>query len=95
VTVTVSDNEIMAAKRIIDRSGLGCEPASAATLAGLRKLAQARIVDQDETAVCVLTGHMLKDAEALEELYGVSEPGAADQSKPLTVERVRSVIYER
>jgi threonine synthase len=95
VTVAVSDNEIMAAKRIIDRSGLGCEPASAATLAGLRKLAQARIVDQDETAVCVLTGHMLKDAEALEELYGVSEPGAADQSKPLTVERVRSVIYER
>lgn len=69
VSVAVGDSEIMAAKRIIDRAGLGCEPASAATLAGLRKLAAQRKVDKDETAVCVLTGHLLKDAAALEELY--------------------------
>jgi len=65
VTVTVTDEQIFAAKQVIDRLGIGCEPASAATVAGLKRLAAERIVDKDETAVCILTGHLLKDAEAL------------------------------
>lgn len=91
VTVAVDDGEIMEAKRVIDRSGLGCEPASAATLAGLRKLVAARKIDKDETAVCIVTGHMLKDTEALEELYGPGvqkeQPGVP--AEPLTVQLVR------
>jgi threonine synthase len=61
----VSDEEILAAKALIDRSGVGCEPASAATLAGLKNLIQAGIVKADETVVAVLTGHMLKDSESI------------------------------
>ncbi|QGQ98545.1 threonine synthase [Paenibacillus psychroresistens] len=61
VTVSVTDEEILAAKQLIDRSGIGCEPASAATVAGLRKLTASLIIDPDETALCVLTGHILKD----------------------------------
>lgn len=70
VTVAVNDQEIMEAKRVIDRTGLGCEPASAATLAGLRKLVSGKTIDQDETVVCILTGHILKDTEALEVIFG-------------------------
>lgn len=49
------------AKRLIDCSGIGCEPASGASVAGLKILAANRIIDKDETALCVLTGHILKD----------------------------------
>ena len=54
----------MAAKAQIDRAGIGCEPASAATLAGLRKLVAAGVVRSGETVVGVLTGHLLKDQDA-------------------------------
>ncbi|WP_248924826.1 threonine synthase [Paenibacillus hamazuiensis] len=69
VTVSVSDEEIMDAKAHVDASGIGCEPASAAAVAGLRKLARERCIDKDETAVCLLTGHMLKDTDALREYH--------------------------
>src|SRR5208337_558332 len=59
----VSEAEIAMAKAEIGAEGLGCEPASAVTLAGLKKLrAQGKIAD-GETVVLVLTGHLLKDAD--------------------------------
>ena len=58
----VSDEEILAAKTVIDRSGLGCEPASAATLAGIRKLVERGVIKRDERVVGVLTGNLLKDS---------------------------------
>jgi threonine synthase len=60
----VTDDEIMAAKRRIDGMGIGCEPASAATLAGVHKLRAAGVMKENERVVCVLTGHILKDPEA-------------------------------
>jgi threonine synthase len=60
----VTDAEILAAKREIDGMGIGCEPASAATLAGVHKLRAAGVMKDGERIVCVLTGHILKDAEA-------------------------------
>ncbi len=65
VTVSVSDREIMEAKHVIDRSGIGCEPASAAGVAGLRKLVASGVVDKEQSAMCILTGHMLKDTEIM------------------------------
>jgi len=65
VVEDVSDEEIMTAKRDIDRMGIGCEPASAATLAGLRKLRAAGVINASEQVVCVLTGHILKDPDAV------------------------------
>ncbi|HEV8632409.1 MAG TPA: threonine synthase [Thermoanaerobaculia bacterium] len=64
VVAEVGDDELMAAKRTIDGWGIGCEPASAATLAGLRKLRAEGVIGVDEKVVCVLTGHLLKDPEA-------------------------------
>ena len=61
----VSDQEIMDAKAMIDSSGIGCEPASAASAAGLKKLVERGIIKSDESAVCILTGHLLKDPQAV------------------------------
>ena len=65
VVVAVSDDEIMDAKALIDRVGIGCEPASAASLAGVRKLVARGDIDPAETVVGVLTGHVLKDTDAV------------------------------
>lgn len=65
VVARVSDAEILAAKQVIDRAGVGCEPASAASVAGVRKLAAAGTIGPDDTVVAVLTGHVLKDPEIL------------------------------
>ena len=62
VVEEVSDEEILAAKAVIDRAGIGCEPASAATLAGLRKLVERGIIKRDERVVGILTGSLLKDS---------------------------------
>ena len=59
----VTDDEIRDAKAVIGKHGLGCEPASAATIAGLKHLRAEGIVDADERVACVLTGHLLKDPE--------------------------------
>jgi threonine synthase len=64
VVEEVTDDEIMAAKREIDGMGIGCEPASAATLAGVKKLRAAGVMREGEQIVCVLTGHILKDPDA-------------------------------
>lgn len=60
----VSDEEILAAKAVIDRAGIGCEPASAAALAGAKKLVACGLIRRDERVVAVLTGHLLKDSQA-------------------------------
>lgn len=65
IVMEVSDDEIMHAKRMIDRAGLGCEPASAATLAGLSKARASNLIGRDADVVAVLTGHVLKDPDAV------------------------------
>ncbi|HSP15150.1 MAG TPA: threonine synthase [Thermoanaerobaculia bacterium] len=65
VVEEVTDAQIMSAKRDIDGMGIGCEPASAATLAGVRKLRASGVMHNGERIVCVLTGHMLKDTDAI------------------------------
>ncbi len=59
----VSEQEIADAKAVIGQSGIGCEPASAATLAGIRKLTAAGTMGPDADVVAVLTGHVLKDPD--------------------------------
>ena len=76
VVAQVSDQEIMEAKAEIDAAGIGCEPASASSLAGLRSLVSSGAIGVDESVVAVLTGHLLKDPEAtiayhLGELEGI------------------------
>jgi threonine synthase len=63
VVEQVTEQEIADAKAQIGRCGIGCEPASAATLAGLKKLRAAGVVDRNADVVAVLTGHVLKDTD--------------------------------
>ena len=59
----VTEQEIADAKAQIGRCGIGCEPASAATLAGLKKMRAAGVVERNADVVAVLTGHVLKDTD--------------------------------
>lgn len=61
--LSVSEQEIADAKAIIGRDGIGCEPASATTVAGIKRLVQSGKIGSEETVVAVLTGHVLKDAD--------------------------------
>ncbi|GAB6165292.1 threonine synthase [Thermostilla marina] len=60
----VTDQEIMDAKARVGANGIGCEPASAASVAGTKKLVDEGIIGKDERVVCILTGHLLKDPNA-------------------------------
>lgn len=59
----VSEQEIADAKALIGRDGIGCEPASAVTLAGIKKLVASDSIDPSENIVAILTGHVLKDPD--------------------------------
>jgi threonine synthase len=59
--ITVSEQEIADAKAMIGRDGIGCEPGSATTVAGIKKLVVSGHIRSDDSVVAVLTGHMLKD----------------------------------
>ena len=63
VVTEASDEDIFAAKAVIDRAGIGCEPASAAALAGARRLVNEGVIARDSRVALVLTGHILKDPE--------------------------------
>jgi threonine synthase len=63
VVERVTEQEIADAKAVIGLCGIGCEPASAATLAGIRKLVAAGVIAHDADLVAVLTGNVLKDSD--------------------------------
>jgi threonine synthase len=61
--ITVSEQQIADAKAMIGRDGIGCEPASATTVAGIQKLVNEDVIKNDDSVVAVLTGHLLKDTD--------------------------------
>jgi threonine synthase len=63
MVLDVTDEEIGEAKEAIGCDGIGCEPASATTLAGLKKLVAENQIDRDAKVVAILTGHVLKDTD--------------------------------
>ena len=76
---SVSDDEILEVQRLIVRlEGIFCEPASAAGVAGVRRLAREGRIGADEVVVCVLTGHGLKDPDAVQAEEGSLTPIPAD-----------------
>jgi threonine synthase len=79
--LSATDDEIADARAIIGRDGVGCEPASAASLAGLRQLVEAGTVDAHDDVVLVLTGHVLKDG-AYAAAYHDSGAQFANQIRP-------------
>ena len=98
VVTAVNDNEIMDAKAQVDAAGIGCEPASASSVAGIKKLVGQGILKSNESAVAILTGHLLKDPGAtvdyhLNRLEGIAPTYANPPSfiEP-TVEAVRKAL---
>jgi threonine synthase len=69
VVEKVTEQEIADAKATIGRCGIGCEPASAATLAGIRKLTAAKVIATDADVVAVLTGNVLKDPDYIHKYH--------------------------
>ena len=69
----VSDDEILEAKAEIGRDGIGCEPASATTLAGLRRLRNSGQIADDAHVVAILTGHVLKDPDIILQAHQTRE----------------------
>ncbi|MGD0389559.1 MAG: threonine synthase [Tepidisphaeraceae bacterium] len=106
LTLEVSDEEILEHRAMVARWGFGCEPASAATVAGLRKLRQSQTIGKDETVVCIMTGHELKDANvtvkyhtgvdlsAAQDLAPRKEPTGKLANRPIVVDDDLDAILE-
>jgi len=84
--VAVSDEAITDAQRALAEEGVGVEPASAASVAGLRKLREQGVVSDDEQVVCLTTGHLLKDPDA------AAAAGSEPTPVPNDVEGVLDVL---
>jgi threonine synthase len=82
VTLEVDDDEILEHRAMVARWGFGCEPASAASVAGLRKLLDSQTISRDETVVCILTGHELKDPNATVKYHTGVDMSAAQETAP-------------
>ena len=77
VVEEVSDQQIMDAKAVVDGVGIGCEPASACSVAGTKKLVERGIIKRGDSVLGVLTGHVLKDPEATIAYHADQLPGLA------------------
>jgi threonine synthase len=86
VVLAVSDAEILEAKAVIDASGVGCEPASAASVAGVRRLTEAGTIRPGERVVAILTGHVLKDPGVLLRYHQETEPPPARANRPVEID---------
>ena len=81
----VSDKEILEAQRLLAQlEGIFVEPASAASIAGLMKLVDEGLIDKDETIVCILTGHGLKDPDIVVRQF----------AKPIKVEATEEAVID-
>ncbi len=101
VVQAVTEQEIADAKAVIGRCGIGCEPASAATLAGIRKLVGAGTIDGAADVAGILTGHLLKDPDYVYQFHsGTLQAPNGDalrstlENAPLTVGHDASRIAE-
>jgi threonine synthase len=86
VVLAVSDDEILEAKAAVDACGVGCEPASAASVVGVRELVRRGFMEPEQHAVAVLTGHILKDPGMLLQYHRETEPAPAGANRPIEIE---------
>jgi threonine synthase len=86
LVLSTSDAELLEAKAAIDASGIGCEPASAVALAGLRQLVKTGQVQRGERVVVVLTGHILKDPGLLLRYHQEMDPPPPGANRPIEIE---------
>jgi threonine synthase len=92
VVISVTDAEILEAKAVIDSSGVGCEPASAASVAGVRRLRDAGVIGEDERVVAVLTGHLLKDPGIIQRYHQEIEPVPPRANRPVEISATLAAV---
>ncbi|MGA8619519.1 MAG: threonine synthase [Candidatus Sulfotelmatobacter sp.] len=85
----VSEVEIAQAKAEIGAEGIGCEPASAVTLGGLKKLLRQGFVKAEETVVLILTGNLLKDPDYTMEFHRGEIPAGVNEPENIQLNRFR------
>jgi threonine synthase len=90
----VADDEILEAKAVVDGSGVGCEPASAAAVAGAKKLVAQGVIRASDRVVAVLTGHILKDPGLLLRYHQEIEPRPSRANRPVEIEPTLSAVEE-
>jgi threonine synthase len=91
LVISCSDEEIVAAKLAVDGAGVGCEAASAASVAGVRRLVAEGVIKPSDRVVAVLTGHVLKDPGMLQWLHQDREDSAG-ANRPIEIDAsVRAV----
>lgn len=86
VVLDVPDAAILDAKAVVDASGVGCEPASAASIAGVRELTSQGVIRGGEIVAAVLTGHILKDPGILLQYHRETTPAPAHANAPLEID---------
>ncbi|MGH7701291.1 MAG: threonine synthase [Gemmatimonadales bacterium] len=86
VVATVTDDEMLEAKAVVDASGAGCEPASAASVAGVRRLVRDGVIGQGQRVVAVLTGHLLKDPDVVWRYHLATDPPPRHANRPVEIE---------
>ncbi|MCX6686613.1 MAG: threonine synthase [Methanoregula sp.] len=85
---SVTDEEILAMQRDLARKeGIGVEPASAASVAGVKKLVESGVIDRSERIVCVVTGHLLKDPDTV--IRQCEPPTEIDADLPSLISALR------
>lgn len=84
--VAVEDAAILDAQAVIGAAGVGCEPASAASVAGVRQAVAEGTIGRDERVVAVLTGHVLKDPGVLLWYHQEADPAPAHRNAPVEID---------
>lgn len=93
--IAVTEQEIADAKAVIGREGIGCEPASATTVAGVRRLVREGKLRQSENVVAVLTGHLLKDPEYVSNYHRGTLVLAEEHDGRCSEQRIDGAIKNR
>ena len=88
VVEQVSEQEILDAKAQVDGAGIGAEPASCATVAGIKKLIENGIIDKKDKVTGILTGNLLKDPDATINYHLDKIPNIKPQfpNKPIVID---------
>ncbi len=89
---SVTDEEIFEAKAVLAEDGVGCEPASASTVAGVRKLVRAGKIDRHADVVVVLTGNQLKDTEYVMRHRSATEESSQRLRVEPSIEELRKAL---
>jgi len=95
VVTSVTDEMILDAQAVIGAAGVGCEPASAASVAGVRQAVLDGVVQRDERIVTLLTGHVLKDPGVLLWYHQDADPPPAHRNAPVEIDASLAQVEEQ